>query len=148
MKKPISTSFTFFLKFILPGTCIVVCSYGTILAFSSNWETGLTALTLGLFLSLVSFLILGSVKKVSIDKDYIYISNFFKTNRVTLGNIKEIEENKFAQPRMVTINFKKPTYFGKRIYFLAEHEPILLYNEHPVIKEIQYRIKANSIKDN
>lgn len=123
----LSSSFTFFLKFIFSGFWIIGFGTGAIIVLSQKWESGLTTFGIWILASSIIFFTIGSSKKVSIDDNYLYVSNFYKTNKISLSSIRKISENRLISPRMIFIHFLEPTHYGKKIHFLAEHKTFLIF---------------------
>ena len=124
----VSTSMTLFLKIFLPVFWSVF-----FLAFTvAVWK--LDAATFGgvpmqsFRIGIVIFLIVGvaffywtvmRLKRVEMDQDFVFVTNYFKSARYPWHNIEGIEERDFTIFRTIHIKLKQPGIFGKKVTFLA-----------------------------
>jgi hypothetical protein len=76
------------------------------------------------------------VKKIAIDHNYLYISNYLKTVKVPLSQIMDVTENKWANIHPVWIHLYTTTDFGDKIMFIPETR-ILSYKNHPIVQELK-----------
>jgi len=94
---------------------------------------------LGSGIAFVHF-ILWRVYRVDMDKNYVYVSNYFKTFKYSFSDIELITESKILPGRLFIIRLKSKGSFGKDIYFLASQKlwkDFLV--EHPdVFRNIYY----------
>ncbi len=75
------------------------------------------------------------LKRVEMDKDFIYVTNYFKHYKYPWSNIEKITEHKFFHTNIVTIKFKVPGTFGKQITFVASNKLFRLFRaDHPEIE--------------
>lgn len=115
----ISSRLTYLYKNVVPiviGLIILFALYGVLNLFKYNAiDIAVFLIIIIIYLSYVIFRNLLRLKKVSFDKEYIYIDNYKKTDKVS---IKDIEEIKRKQVYLYKIQFNKPTYFGKSIIFM------------------------------
>lgn len=81
------------------------------------------------------------VKRVQIDNEFLYISNYIVEEKVPLINVEEIKEIVFFEPRVIYVVLSKTTKFGKRIRYFGYYEPFLFFREHPGITLIKKRRK-------
>ena len=68
-------------------------------------------------LALLYFTIL-RLKRVELDSDFVYVTNFLKTYRYPFHNIESIHEVNLYFFQLATMRFKEKGSFGKKIYFL------------------------------
>ncbi len=66
------------------------------------------------------------LKRVKVDDDNLYISNYLKEITVPLGEIENVTEFILSEPRRVTIHFRNETEFGRKIVFLATYRSFRL----------------------
>jgi len=125
--------------------------------FSIIWLVGFCAGTIGAFLTLGTeglFFLVGLIfgfaliyygclraKKVHIDDKYLYVSNFVKSTRIPLVDIKKVSDNIMFSPRPVFVEFKSDTEFGTEIMFIGYTEMFLFFSTHPAVKEIENKIR-------
>ena len=140
MKKRLSTSMTFFWKYIFSIIWLGGFGIGAIVAVLTLGTEGLPFL----FMLIFGFVMIyyGSLraKKVDIDDNFLYVSNFKKDIQIPLENIKNVSDNVMFSPRPVFIEFKNETEFGKKIMFIGYTEMFLFFSTHPAVKEIRKRI--------
>ncbi len=124
----VSTSLTLFLKIALPIIWTVffltfnmavwkldIANFGPIPI--ENFRIGLLFfLLLGIALLYWSVM---RIKRVEMDKEYVYATNYFKNYRYPWHNIEGIEERDFKLFRSIHIKLKEPGKFGKKITFVA-----------------------------
>jgi len=124
----VSTSLTLFLKIALPIVWTVffltfnmavwkldVASFGPIPI--QSFRIGLLVfLLLGIAILYWSVM---RIKRVEMDKEYVYATNYFKNYKYPWHNIEAIEERNFVLFRSIHIKLKEPGKFGKKITFVA-----------------------------
>ena len=140
----ISTNATLILKFAIPIFWMIFFGSFTIAAWvipgveegagpDMSTKIGMTLF----FLAGVAFLYWGflRLKRIEMDGDFVYATNYFKTFRYPWHNISKIEEKDYMLFRTLHIYLNKPGKFGKKIYcvisqkrlneFLATHPGVL-----------------------
>ncbi len=75
------------------------------------------------------YLMLFRLKRVEFDKDFAYVSNYFKTYRYPWHNIIEIQETSFIVFTICTIILKEGGHFGNKIVFIASRQHYKEYME-------------------
>ncbi len=140
----VSTSLTIFLKLFIPTFWIVFFGIFTIAVWLTDetigplsfisFKIGLTAFFLfGIFML---YLVLMRLKRVEMDDEFIYVTNYFKTFRYPYHNIKKIRESDFLILKTVRIFFKEKGYFGKSIFFVASRKNLQHFlEEHTNVVE-------------
>ena len=141
MPRRISSLLTFFHKFGLPVLFIisfldVMVTFLTVRRPSSFLDM--------IFVFLVAILFVGytvwlgwALKKVSIDNDNLYVSNYRKEITIPLSEIADVTEFLFSESRRVTIHLRKPTEFGQKIIFLATYRLFSFFSAHPIVEELR-----------
>lgn len=122
----ISSSLTLFFRIFVPVFWIVFFGALTIgLLVTPNLPAVLDTLyfRIGLavfYISGLAFLYftLLRLKRVEIDEDFVYVTNYLRTYRYPFHNIASIREHKFLLFHLATIRFKEKGSFGKKIHFL------------------------------
>lgn len=123
----VSSNITLILKVFIPTFWLVVFglfggaiwvadydTFGSLAAPSFRW--GYTAFFF-IFAALLFFTIM-NLKRVEMDSEGIYVTNYFKHFRYPWKNIEKIIEAEFPFVRVVTVVFKESGNFGKKIYFI------------------------------
>jgi hypothetical protein len=142
MQKTISSSMTFFFKYIFSTLWITGFGIGTISVSASKLDQESFTFIFG-FIAGVTFLYWACLrlKKISIDEENLYISNYFKEITIQRKNIEKVTQSFFVNPRLIWIHFKQPTEFGKSIIFT----PLLsLSINHPIVEELRKSIEKNN----
>jgi len=126
----VSTRWTLFLKLLLPTFWIAFFGAATVAVFALDIQVGEPFTPTSARLLVASFavgsigllyLLFLRIKWVAIDKEYLYVSNFFQMRRYTFDSIAALEEQKVLFWRTMTIEFAAPTYFGQKIMFISSH---------------------------
>jgi hypothetical protein len=123
MKKTISSPFTVFFKFIWPGIWLTVGLFISLgLLTKGAWLEVLLGVILiwlpGAFLCYWKQI---PLKKVSIDEQCLYVSNYVKEIRIPFRNVEQVREIRgfFNMPRyMIWLELKSPSEFGHLISFV------------------------------
>jgi len=123
MKKTISSPFTVFFKFIWPGIWLTA---GLFICFGlltkGAWlDVLLTVILIWLPGAFLCYWKQIPLKKVSIDRQSLYVSNYVKEIRIPLRDVGEVKEIRgfFNMPRyMIFLSLKNPSEFGRRIKFV------------------------------
>lgn len=123
----ISTNLTLFYKLFIPTFWIVFFGAFTIAVWAVNYEyygniPGKTfRLGTALFylsgLSMLYFTLM-QLKRVEVDGESVYITNYFKHFRYPYHSIEKIEESDFFFLKTASIYFIKPGTFGKKVTFI------------------------------
>jgi len=131
----ISSGWTLFLKLVLP--IMWTTFFGTFVAVILFSEDGAYLIAGGMITPFIarvislSFLLLGifffywlfmRLKRVDVDNDFMYVTNYFKARRYPYHNIEKIVGNQYLMFRPVTVYFKEAGTFGKKITFLSSKE--------------------------
>jgi len=151
----VSSQLTLFFKVFIP--VIWISFFGTIggfLVLSSDGQTSNLAMAFGqtkFSLIIIGFLSLGIVllyfflmrlKRVELDKDFLYATNYVKHFRYPYHNIDHLVMKRFLLWRPTKVVLKTPGKFGKRFTFLASKQLEVYLKEHPMIaQEIEIKGK-------
>lgn len=144
MRVNVTSAATIFWKFFFPTFWIVFFSTLTLgLIFAEvkpttipkSAFTGLMCVTLGLGIFLF-YLTIIRLKKVEMDPEFIYVTNYFKWFKYPYHNIERISQRDLVLLKVVTIKFKEKGHFGKKIFFLANHRELNEFlKENPEVTE-------------
>jgi hypothetical protein len=77
------------------------------------------------------------LKEVSVDDDYLYVSNYIKEARIPLSEIYDVTENVWLNIHPVTIHLKSPSGFGDRVIFMPRVRFFSFFSSHPVVAELK-----------
>lgn len=125
----ISSNITLFLKIFLPTFWLAFFGAFTIAVLLSNVDQFPLFNFLYFKLGLAAFFLAGiglfyfsviQLKRVELDEDFIYASNYFKTYRYPYNNIEKMTERDLGLFSLVKIHLIAPGKFGKRIPFILD----------------------------
>ncbi len=76
------------------------------------------------------------LKRVDMDEDFMYVSNYFKTFRYTYPSIEKIKERDFLLFYTIHVHLKEAGEFGKKIVFISRSKKLDRYlKAHPKVAE-------------
>lgn len=143
--KQLSHELTFSYKFITPllfGTWIGISAIDAII---NRQKFGIFFAFVGL--SLLFWISLIPIKKVILDGEYLEISNFFKSEKLHITEVKKVTGSVFINPEFVVLWLKEPSCFGQRIQFIGQPRISFKLSEHPIVKELnELRLKTPTPK--
>lgn len=146
----ISSNFTLGLRIFVPTiwcvffgafTIAFLISNGEGSAFINSW-TFRISWTAGFILVLL--LIRQSIwklRRVEVDSDFIYVTNYFKTARYPFHNIETIRSISLGLFWLGVIHYKQAGIFGKKSYFMQKRARLL--EVLPMIEELQEKVLEN-----
>lgn len=137
----LSTSLTFFWKYIFTGIWFVIFGKATIAAFLYSRPEAFIMLIAFIFGSGLLYYAFMRAKFVSIDRTYLHVSDFRQTIKIPIKNIKHVSENIMFSPRPIFIDFHKETEFGYQIMFIGYNRFFLFLASHPALIELKQRMK-------
>ncbi len=131
----VSSGWTLFLKLVFPivwttffGTFVGVILFSEDGAYliAGGMITPMLAKAIALTFLLVGFALFYwlfmRLKRVDVDNDFLYVTNYFKARRYPYHNIEKMVENQYLMFRPVRVYFKEAGTFGKKITFLSSKE--------------------------
>ena len=80
------------------------------------------------------------LKRVRIDEQALYISNYLTEVRIPLRDVAEISENRWINIHPVTIEFQRETPFGERIVFMPKVRWFAFWSSHPIVAELRQAV--------
>jgi hypothetical protein len=130
------------MKIVFPAFWISLWGVGTLMMFLGRLEgTGETLKWVFLFVWMVgsAFIYWSCVgfKKVNIDGDFLYVSNYIKKISIPLSEIQDVTEIVWLNIHPVTIHLKSPTEFGDKIVFMPRVRVFAFFSSHPVVAELK-----------
>ena len=139
----VSTNLTLFLKLFIPTFWIVFFGSFTFAVWMTDARNlgGLPEIPLQygslLFLLIGAFLLyktLLKLKRVEMDSEFVYATNYHKHARYPYHNIEKIEELDYLFFNLVHIHLKTPGYFGEKISFIPSKKRFQDFlNKHPEV---------------
>jgi hypothetical protein len=152
-RRRLSSLQTFFTKFIFPAFWLTLWGVFTIATFLGRMaganDKGKWILPVTWFVG-AGFLywFCGRLKKVSVDENFLYVSNYFKELAIPLSEIFDVTENRWVNTNSVTIHFARPTEFGSKIVFMPTIRVFGFFSSHPVVEELQELVERKSRSGN
>ena len=158
MTQTLSSRNTFFLKWVVTPLWICLFGIGTVgMWIYALFPAGHQVLWNDWLLWLSPFLWLfgswymnwgyGQLKKVRMDENNLYISNYLMEIEVPLAEVVEVEAMPLMVNRFVHLKFKNETRFGNKVVFLAKAQFLMtwsmspLYVPHSVVAEIKAAVE-------
>ena len=141
----VSTSWTLILKIVIPTLWLAFFSaFALALTFSeldhfagypiSYFRAGYAIFFLCGFLMLY-WLVL-RLKRVELDEDFVYATNFLKNYRYPYQNVRKIEIRNYGLFRTIRIHLIEAGKFGKRFAFIANRGRFYsFFRQHPQLRE-------------
>jgi hypothetical protein len=83
---------------------------------------------------------------VSVDDNFLYVSNYFKEISIPLSNIYDVTENRWINIHPVTIHLKSPSEFGDKIIFMPKVRVFSFFSSHPVVAELKELARVKSME--
>lgn len=134
----LSSNLTLVYKFFIPTFYITLFGAVTVTVLFLNVVPIVTKIIiLTLYLASVGLLAITllRLKRVELNEDSVYVTNYFRHFRYPYHNIEKIVEKDYKLFRTATIHFVKPGTFGKKATFVPSGS---LYNifwkEHPELR--------------
>ncbi len=97
-------------------------------------------MVLWLGVTLLIIFITGNFKKVGIQGDILIVSNFFRTEMIDVDRVESVDGTAFLNPKMVWLNMKDVTPFGRKITFWPRHRLGSGLGKHPLVAELRQEI--------
>ena len=136
------------MKIILPAIWIPLFGFGVFMIFlggmnggpSSKWELLLVWVAGSAF----TYWSGAPLKEVSVDDNFLYVSNYFKEISIPLSEIYDVTENKWLNIHPVTIHLKSPSEFGGKIVFMPKVR-FAFFGSHPVVNQLKKLASSKSM---
>jgi hypothetical protein len=143
MKKQISSDTTAFWKYIFPGLWIPLVGIGAIAAgFQAANEPGWSLFVFGWIIASAYLIWFARrLKFVSIDEEFVYVSQFRNQIQIPLTHIERVKENFGARPKLITLTLNHPSEFGTEIVFVATPLVFTAFRSHPIVQEIERAVR-------
>ncbi len=141
MKRELSSKQTFLLKIILP--IIIGINFVLMLVLiAANIRTNaiLPLLIVPILLAAGIYVMSRTTmryKKVSIDDEFLYVSNYRNEIKIPLSNISDVTEIKWTRTRPITIHLKNDSEFGRKIVFTSKMNGFRIFADNPIVAELK-----------
>jgi hypothetical protein len=134
----LSSRQTFFSKFIFPPIWIGASGLGLMKAGFGAPARGWPIVFVGwIVASGFVYWSCARLKRVSIDEQFLYVSNYFNEIAIPFSDIGDVTQNPWMNNQHVTIHFKVPTEFGGAIVFMPRFRFFPFVGPHPVVDRLK-----------
>jgi hypothetical protein len=82
-----------------------------------------------------------SLKAVSVDDEFLYVSDYFKEISVPLSEIEDVTQSGWIKNQSVKIHLSPPSEFGDKIAFMPTTR-FFNFGSHPVVDELKQLAEA------
>jgi hypothetical protein len=82
------------------------------------------------------------LKKVDIDGDYLYVSNYRKEITIPLSDVYDVSEMRWMDPFWITIYLHRPSEFGERIVFIPPYRQWAFASKNPLVDELKQLVES------
>lgn len=142
MQRQLSSHQTILVKFVYPGLFIPSVGMVAIATLIGSSQSLLSPDRWIFFVFWIVFSVFwlfssAGYKHVSVDDDYLYVSNYLRETVIPLSDIYDVTENVWLNTHPVTIHLKSPSEFGDKIVFMPTTRYFTFFNSHPVINELK-----------
>ena len=136
----ISSSLTFFYKFLFTSVWTGGFGFGTTLMFLSDspeahahqWEFA-GAWVIG---TAVLWWCCAGLKQVDLSGNALIVSNFLRKIALPIGELAKVRQNLLINIRPVTITFRSETPFGSRVVFMP-HTSFRIFGEDDIVRKLR-----------
>jgi len=141
MRHQLSSSITFFYKFIFPSVWLLGFGGGTLAMLKSgNQHAPIFVLATVLGASSLCWLVF-PLKRVIAVEGGLLVSNYLKEELIPYPQITTIHENKWINIRPITLTLKAPCRFGLKIRFMPYQQlSFAFWRDHPASEFLRSRI--------
>ncbi len=87
----------------------------------STWQFKVIFLSCVLFFILLMYLTVMRLKRLDMDANYFYVSNYFKTYRYKFEDIEDMRESDFLLFHTLRIRLRQKGKFGRNLKFLLSY---------------------------
>ena len=139
MRRRLSSYQTVFMKIVLPGLWVGGVGILVLMSFFNSFSGAppkLTFLIIWIGGSVFVCWTNVSLKDVSVDENFLYVSNYLKEIAIPLSDIYDVTENRWINFHPVTIHLGSPSEFGHKIVFMPRTR-FWIYSPHPVVAELK-----------
>lgn len=141
MKRELSSKQTFLLKIILPIIIGIICILMLVfIAVNIRTNEILPLLIVPIFLAAGIYVMSRTTmryKKVAIDNEFLYVSNYRKEIKIPLSTISDVTEIKWIRTRPITIYLKNESEFGRKIIFTPKMNGFRVFADNPIVAELK-----------
>ena len=146
-ERTLSSAWTFWAKFVFPAVWITGFGTGTIQLWLGGHDNNNAMPPPEMKFMFLAGWLLGSVfmlwasaglKRVRIDDQRLYVSNYVKEISIPFGAIVDVQQNRWLNSRPVTIYFRETTELGDTAKFMPKWRiRALFWRVDPVVNELK-----------
>ncbi|WP_163336298.1 hypothetical protein [Desulfopila sp. IMCC35008] len=136
--KELSSSLTFFYKYIVILIWIAGFGFGTreVLLAGPSDPKWIQYMVIWVLFATFIFFTTGNIKKVSLGKEGLIVSNFLKEVEIQVADIETVDGSTYLSPRLVWFTLKNNSPFGRKISFIPERRMSPGIGKHPLVVEL------------
>lgn len=145
--RELSSPFTFFYKHIFLFLWIAGFGIGTsdILLAGPQDPKWIQYMGVWVIIAVFIFFSTGDIKKVWMDENNIYVSNFSKTETIPLSNITQVNGSLFLSPKLVWFIVDPPSGFGEKITFIPKFRKTAGFSKHPLVEDLSKQLNIKTL---
>jgi hypothetical protein len=138
-KREISTRLSPLYRWGIPaGLTLVAIAAIYQVSFSANGRPDPARIALAIVIAAASMIYarwLDRAKRVWIDTENLYVSDYRRETTIPLTNIQAVKVTTWIRPLRISIWFEKPTIFGEKIAFFPARTERDALPDHPAVAE-------------
>ncbi len=155
MRRTISSQQTFGMKFVFPTGWIGAFGIGTCVLWFGNLNGPKGPPPVPMKWAFLAVWLIGStfiiwfsrrIKRVQVDDNAIYVSNYWSEVRIPLTEISHFTQSYMSRPPTITIHLRGKTPVGERVVFIPQFRWVL-FGTHPTIIELEESCKMANARD-
>jgi len=144
--RELSSTWTFFYKFVFPTLWIGMFAMGTLLMFvvpdsfkgggdvrEIRWFFAGATVVGGAFIYWACI----RLKKVSLDANTLVVSNYRHQVEVPLRDVEAISGSLFMSPELIWLRLRNPTILGTKVVFMPKVRLSFGFSRHPLVAELR-----------
>ncbi len=137
-REELSSSFTLVAKLVFPTIFYISITLAIIgLSIEGQYLGAIAALVVLIVFGTLVYFGLVRLMAVSRDNDYFYVSNYFKTIKIPVSSLKEVNETWMINIHPIRLTFNNQTDFGDTIMFMPSFDLFASFGLHPLTKELR-----------
>jgi len=141
-KRQISSATTVLWKYVFPGFWIPFMGFALlVMGFGSKGPDLILFVPVWIIASGYIIWSAKRLKFVSIDDDFLYVSDARKQIQIPLTDIHTVNENFMTRPKLITLRLSHPSEFGTKIVFVPTPMIFTAMRSHPIVEEIISAVK-------
>jgi hypothetical protein len=147
--KELSSGHTVIAKIVFPTLFYLSMTFAIIsLIIEGQYIGALAAFFILLLFGTIIYLGLVRLKRVSVDSEFLYVSNYIKTVKIPLTDIQEVNETWIINIHPIWLTLRQRTEFGNTILFMPTFDITASFSDHSVTKELKKLITDSATAHN